>query len=52
MACSLMKREFFQKARHHTNAGEQTHQKSYIFTGQKLSLVKAIERYVYILVLN
>ena len=46
MACSLMKRDFFQKARYHTNAEEQTHQKAYIFGGQELSLVNAIKRYV------
>jgi len=44
MACSLMKRDFFQKARYYANAREQTHQKSYVFDGQELSLVNAIER--------
>lgn len=46
MACSLMKRGFFQKARYHTNTGEQPHQIPRIFGRQELSLVNAIKRYV------
>jgi hypothetical protein len=37
-----MEPEFFQNARPHTNAGEQSHQKAYMW-GKYLSLVKAIK---------
>ncbi|KAA8651948.1 uncharacterized protein ATNIH1004_000848 [Aspergillus tanneri] len=41
--CSRMDSSIFQKAIPHTNAGEQSHQKGYMW-GKKLSLVKAVER--------
>ena len=41
--CSSMDSSFFDNARMHTNAGEQSHNKIYVFGGTWLSILKAAQ---------
>jgi hypothetical protein len=44
-ACSKIRPFYFDKLRNHTNAVEQSHQKSYA-TGKYLTLVEAVKKYL------